>query len=205
MKRKAIHISLSIPTTLIMLRVKSIIPQKTDDTFAVLSLNIQKIGAKFDSFLGFLSYLEENNINFNAICLQETWLPHKSDTSLYNIPGYQLIHKGRSCSEKPILTNAEWSVIINILRPRHNGHRFPDNILKWIFVNGNVWISIKINLKIVASIPINNIPALVQIMAWRRPDAMLLSDQTIIYIRWYVSAANFTRHTKICMYVWRKT
>ena len=23
--------------------------------------------------------------------------------------------------------------------------------------------------------------------------------------RWYVSAANFTRHTKICMYAWRKT
>ena len=33
--------------------VKSIIPQKTDDTFAVLSLNIQSIAAKFDSFLGF--------------------------------------------------------------------------------------------------------------------------------------------------------
>ena len=56
--------------------VKSIIPQKTDDTFAVLSLNIQSIGAKFDSFLGFLSYLDENNIHFNAICLQETWLSH---------------------------------------------------------------------------------------------------------------------------------
>ena len=26
-------------------------------------------------------------------------LSHKSDTSLYNIPGYQLIHKGKSCSE----------------------------------------------------------------------------------------------------------
>ena len=42
--------------------VKSIIPQKTDDTFAVLSLNIQCIAAKSDSFLGFLSYLDENNI-----------------------------------------------------------------------------------------------------------------------------------------------
>ena len=153
--------------------VKSIIPQKTDDTFAILSLNIQSIGAKFD--------------HFNAICLQETWLSHKSDTSLYNIPGYQLIHKGRSCSEKPILKNAEWSIIINILRPRHNGHRFPD-ILKWIFVNGNVWISIKINLKIVPSVPINNIPALVQIMAWLRPDVMLLSDQWwLIYWRKYAS------------------
>ena len=39
--------------------VKSIILQKTDDTFAVLSLNIQSIAAKFDSFLGFISYLDE--------------------------------------------------------------------------------------------------------------------------------------------------
>ena len=79
--------------------VKSIILQKTDDTFAVLSLNIQSIAAKFDSFLGFISYSDENNIHFNAICLQETWLSHKSDASLYNISGYQLIHKGKSCSE----------------------------------------------------------------------------------------------------------
>ena len=33
--------------------VKSSIPQKTDETFSVLSLNIQSIGAKCDSFLGF--------------------------------------------------------------------------------------------------------------------------------------------------------
>ena len=30
----------------------------------------------------------------------------------------------------------------------------------------NVWISIKISLKFVPKDPINNIPALVQIMAW---------------------------------------
>ena len=76
MKRKVIHISLSIPCNdsryVAIDSVKSIIPQKTDDTFAVLSLNIQSIAAKFDSFLSFLSYLDENNINFNAICLQET-------------------------------------------------------------------------------------------------------------------------------------
>ena len=53
--------------------VNSIIPQKTDDTFAVLSLNIQSNAAKFDSFLSFLSYLDENNIHFNAICLQDKY------------------------------------------------------------------------------------------------------------------------------------
>ena len=56
----------------------------------------------------------------------------------------------------------------NTLSPRQNGRHFPDNF-KCIFLNGNVWISIKISLKFVPEGPINNIPALVQIMAWRWP------------------------------------
>ena len=65
---------------------------------------------------------------------------------------------------------------INTLRPRQNGRHFPDDILKWIFLNGNVWISIKISLKVVPEVPINNIPALVQIMAWRRSGDKPLSE-----------------------------
>ena len=56
----------------------------------------------------------------------------------------------------------------NTLRPRQNGRHFPDDIFKCIFLNENVWISIKISLKFVPKVPINNIPALVQIMAWRQ-------------------------------------
>ena len=44
-----------------------------------------------------------------------------------------------------------------------------DDIFKCIFLNENVRISIKISLKFVPKRPINNIPVLVQIMAWRRP------------------------------------
>ena len=54
------------------------------------------------------------------------------------------------------------------LRLRQNGRHFLDDIFKCIFLNENVWISIKISLKFVPKGPINNIPALVQIMAWRR-------------------------------------
>ena len=54
---------------------------------------------------------------------------------------------------------------LNTLRPRQNGHHFPHNI----FLTENVWISIKISLKFVPKGPINYIPALVQIMGWRRP------------------------------------
>ena len=60
------------------------------------------------------------------------------------------------------------SLINTLSRPRQNGRHFPDNILKCIFLNENIWISFKISLNVVLTGPINKIPALVQIMAWRR-------------------------------------
>ena len=59
--------------------------------------------------------------------------------------------------------------MVNTLRPGQNGRHFVDDIFKCIFVNENVWIPIKISLKFVPKGLNNNIPALVQIMAWRRP------------------------------------
>ena len=49
---------------------------------------------------------------------------------------------------------------INTLRPRQHCRHFPDDIFKCIFLNENIWISIKISLKFVPKGPINNIPAL---------------------------------------------
>ena len=59
--------------------------------------------------------------------------------------------------------------VFNKLRLRQNGHHFPDNTFKWIFVNEKVWISIKISLKYIPSGPINNIPISLWIMAWCQP------------------------------------
>ena len=56
----------------------------------------------------------------------------------------------------------------NTMRPRQNGHRFADDTFKRIFFDENVRIPIEISLKFDPKGPINNIPALVQIMAWRR-------------------------------------
>ena len=66
--------------------------------------------------------------------------------------------------------------VFNTLRPRQNGRHFPDDIFKWIFLNENVWILINISLKFVPRGPINNIPTLVQVMAWRRPGDKPLSE-----------------------------
>ena len=51
-----------------------------------------------------------------------------------------------------------------------------DGNFKCIFLNENVRISIDISLKFVPEGPINNIPALVQIMAWRRSGDKPLSE-----------------------------
>ena len=57
---------------------------------------------------------------------------------------------------------------------------FPDDIFKCIFLFENVWIWIKISLKFVPKVRIINIPALVQIMAWRRIGDKPLSEPMMV-------------------------
>ena len=73
-----------------------------------------------------------------------------------------------------------WLTSFNTLRPRRNRRHFADDILKCIFFNENVLISINISLKFIPKGPVNNIPALVQIMAWRRPGDKPLSEPMMI-------------------------
>ena len=60
-----------------------------------------------------------------------------------------------------------------------NGRHFAD-IFTCIFLNENVWIPIKVSLKFVPKGQINNIPAMVQIMAWRRPGDKPLSEPMMV-------------------------
>ena len=69
---------------------------------------------------------------------------------------------------------------LNTLRPGQDGRYIPDDIFECIFFNENVKISIKISLKFVLKGPINIIPALVQIMAWRRPGDKPLSEPIMV-------------------------
>ena len=70
--------------------------------------------------------------------------------------------------------------MVNSLRPRQNGRSFGNDTFKRIFLNEKVRISIKISLKFVPKGPINNNPALVQIMAWRRPGDKPLSELMMV-------------------------
>ena len=81
--------------------------------------------------------------------------------------------------------------VFNTLRPRQNGRRFADDTFKRNFLNENVRISIKISLEFVPKGPINNIPALVQIMVWRRSGDKPLSEPMMISLLTHICV---TRH-----------
>ena len=68
----------------------------------------------------------------------------------------------------------------NTLRPRQNGRLFADDTFKRFFLNENNRISVKISLKFVPMGLINNIPALVLTMAWRRPGDKPLPEPMMV-------------------------
>ena len=69
-----------------------------------------------------------------------------------------------------ILNTICWKLqgTFNKLRPRQDGLHFAYEILKCTFLNEICCILIKISVKCVHKGPIDNNPAFVQIMAWRR-------------------------------------
>ena len=75
-----------------------------------------------------------------------------------------------------------WSgfCVFNSLRPRQNGRLFADDTFQRIFLNENIIISTKKSLKFVNKGLINNTPALVLIMAWRRPGDKPLFEPMLV-------------------------
>ena len=67
--------------------------------------------------------------------------------------------------------------LFNTLRLRPNGRHFLDNILKWIFLNENVLISIIISLKFVPKVLIDNKPTLVH---WHLKGDKPLSEPMMV-------------------------
>ena len=109
------------------------------------------------------------------------------------------------------------SSLVNTLRPKQNGRHFADDILKCIFLNENVWIPKKISLKFVPKGPINNNPALVQVMAWRRSGDKPLSEpmldsllthicvtrpQWVKCTNYYMLAVALCEHIPPCSHTW---
>ena len=95
---------------------------------------------------------------------------------------------------------------VNTLRQRQNGRHFADDTFKCIFMNENVRISINISLKFVPEGLINNISALVWIMAWHRPgnkpfsEPMMVNLLTHIYASLGLNELNPINHQLVTTY-----
>ena len=94
--------------------------------------------------------------------------------------------------------------VLNTLRPRQNGRHFADDPFKRIFLNENVWISLKISLKFVARVRINNIPALVPIMACRRSGDKPLSKPMMVSLLTHICVTRpqwVNKHADLGLYL----
>ena len=92
---------------------------------------------------------------------------------------------------------------INTLRPIRDRRDFADDIFKCVFLNENERISPRISLKFVPKGPINNNPALVQIMAWRRPGDKPLSESMLVRLKTHicVTRPQWVKQIKISHYL----
>ena len=99
--------------------------------------------------------------------------------SLDDFTGFYEVRTYLSCDSPNLVIPCD-DHSFNTLRPRQIGRHFPDDIFKWVFLNKNVGISINISLKFVPRGPINNIPTLVQVMAWHRSDDKPLSEPMMV-------------------------
>ena len=80
------------------------------------------------------------------------------------------------------VANVGSDLSFHTLRPRQRGRHFADDTFRHISLNEDVRNSIEISMNFVPKEPINHIPALVQIMAWRRPGDMPLSEPIMVRI-----------------------
>ena len=87
--------------------------------------------------------------------------------------------------------------LLNTLRPRQHDRHFADDYFKRIFLNENIGMSIKISLEFVHKGPINNNPALVQIMAWSRSGDKPLSEPVMVCLRTHICV---TRPNELTVY-----
>ena len=106
------------------------------------------------------------------------------------------------------------NVWFNASSPRQNSRHFPNDVFKCISLNENVWILIIISLKFVAEGQINNIPALVQSMTWRRSGDKSLSGPVMVRlptricgtrVRWVEGITAHLLHWGIMQSRWANT
>ena len=72
---------------------------------------------------------------------------------------------------------------------RRNRAHYDVTVMICTFLNENVWILIKIPLKFVLKGPMNDIPALIYMMAWHRPGDKPLSEPMVVRLPTHICVA----------------
>ena len=113
-----------------------------------------------------------------------TWKIFPFDDIIMSLPYYPMRHlQHNSRTNTTYITATLKSMLLTHWGRDKNGRHFPNDILKCIFLNKNVWISNTIWLKfVVLNRPVDNIPALGQIIAWRRPGDKSLSEPLVSFL-----------------------
>ena len=71
--------------------------QNNRNNFTVFTLNVQSLNTNFSEIQYLISDLSKDNLLFDAICFQETWLHTNDDVGIFHLPAYHNIHKGKIC------------------------------------------------------------------------------------------------------------
>ena len=77
----------------------NLVLKNRNEHFNIISLNCQSLNAKVDQLTTMIESINNKENQLDAICLQETWLTNTTDTSIYNLKGYNLICQGKSASK----------------------------------------------------------------------------------------------------------
>lgn len=159
--------------------------KKFKSNFSVLSLNIQSLNAKFDSLLAIMQDLKNENVIFDAICLQETWITGTPpDFSLFSIPDYETIPLSASISTH--------SGLVIYLNKRHHFSKrqftFNSNIWEGLFIDVfGKYIKNKITLCNIYRQPrehlidefLNDVSPIVNTLGKQRNDVFIAGDFNI--------------------------
>ena len=110
-----------------------------------------------------------------------TWAPHYWPFSGIHWWRRIFLTKNQWCKKSVYVMTPSWTTVIHWGRDKMAAI-FADGIFNSIFLNDNARILLKISLKFVPKVRINSIPALVQIMAWRRPGDKPLSEPMLVVL-----------------------
>ena len=71
--------------------------QNNENNFTVFTLNVQSLNSTCSVIQSLITDLSKDNLLFDALCFQETWLHTNDDVGIFHCPAYNIIHKGKVC------------------------------------------------------------------------------------------------------------